>query len=40
MNQLINAPHHVHQADGSVQSMPDIPGMMGILDKVENMLLH
>jgi hypothetical protein len=37
---LPNAPHHVHWADGSVQSAPDVPGAMDILDKIENMLLH
>jgi hypothetical protein len=37
---LPNAPHHMHQADGSVQPVPDVPGTMSILDRVENMLLH
>ena len=37
---LPNAPHHVHQADGSVQSVLDIPGTIDILYEIEDKLLH
>jgi hypothetical protein len=37
---LPNAPHHVHQADGSVQSVLDVPGTIGLLDEVENKFLR